>query len=135
MHFVKVYAHVFAALLAAMFLGAGVELTGSVLAGVAVAAVSSFVMLALGVGSLIVVRQVFNLMQAGRLAQLGSFWLIWTLVVKATGWLVPSVLTVTSAGFTGLFMLGAALLLASVTGNLSMFGRRSWLPVKRPTDQ
>ena len=79
----------------------------------------------LGVGSLILGRSLFGLMQAGRLLQMALFWLLmWIALALAPA----SAMVVTQGWLTSLVILAAVMVLAALTGGFQSSFKRSWLP-------
>jgi hypothetical protein len=133
-HFVKVLIYACFAAVATLLLGAGAHLNGSLLMAVPLAAAVGFVTLVAGVASLIATRQIFKLSQSGRVIEISAFWLIGSLVFKVLGALAPAWLTVTSPLLAGAVLVLSVVVLAFVTGNIAMFGRRALLPQRMKSE-
>ena len=123
-HLIHVLLVVFAATLGTLLIGIGAS-ASSFAAAFIFSAIATVTVVPLGVGSLILGRSLFGLMQAGRLLQMILFWLLMWLALS----LAPAAaLTVISGWLTSLVILAAAMALAALTGGFKSSFKRSWLP-------
>ena len=127
-HLLHVLAVVIASMAGTLALGIGAAFTGALLAGVAYSAIASIVIVALGVGSLIVARTIFGLAQMGMLLQMILFFLLTWLALA----IAPvSIITLSQGWLASASILAMVMVLAKLTGGFSSSFKRQWLPVRR----
>ena len=134
-HMYKVLAHGCVAALLVLLFGIGVQLHGSLLVELGLAVAIGTATLLPGVFALIGARMWFNLVSAGRIAEIAAFGLIGAAVFKAATLAVPSILSISTNAFEpGFATVLLVVPLALMTGNLKSFSRRSWLPKRMKSD-
>jgi hypothetical protein len=135
-HLFNVLAHGSVATFLVLMFGVGVSLHAPIYAGIGLALALGTLTLAPGVIALIGVRMWFNLISAGRFAEILTFGLLGTGLFKLASIVFPQALSITTCAFEpGFATVLLVVPLAFLTGNLKSFSRRSWFPVKaRSTD-
>jgi hypothetical protein len=134
-HLYNVLAHGCVATLLVVLLGFGVKLHASLLAGIGLALAIGILTLLPGVFALIGARMWFNLLSAGRLAEIATFGLLGTVVFKLATLVFPGALSITTCAFEpGFATVLLVVPLAFISGSLKSFSRRSWLPVRLKSD-
>jgi len=128
-HFRNMLGYFVGAAALTMLLGFSVSAAG-LLSGIGAAAIIGVVGLVFGLGSTIVLRSVFGLMQTGRFIQYLCFFLGTTLGVSLASFAFSS-LVVSSVWLAGLVIFGIAFGAATLTGEVPLKGR-TWLPRRMP---
>ncbi|HEY9774573.1 MAG TPA: hypothetical protein V6C81_12290 [Planktothrix sp.] len=134
-HLFNVLAHACVAALLVVLLGLGVQLHASLFAGIGLAVAVATLTLLPGVFTLVGVRMWFNLVSAGRVAEILTFGVLGSVFFKLATLVFPQALSITTCAFEAGFATALLVVpLAFLTGNLKGITRRSWLPVRMKSD-